>query len=176
MPKNNNLDEKKKKEIEKLLTEIKDGAPDVTKAEIEELEALLESIIKESDRPLWKRMLLHLGSFGYHLVLMYMISMMVFGLYFDALVLENKWLVFLVGGIVSFVLAVFEYFPRNPFRRHFVAINLMIFTLIIMALYIVNRDIYPVFNMSSVWLFYVITDILLYYLFDFFVLKKLRKE
>jgi hypothetical protein len=175
MPKKDKLEEKKK-EIEKLLTEIKNGASDVTKSEIEELEALLTSLIERECAPLWKKILLWVGSFLFHLSLMYVISMLVFGFYYDAVALPNKWLIFLVGGIISFILSIYGMFPRNPFREHFISINIMILMLIIMGIYILNRDIYPVFNTSMVWVFYIITDIAIYYLFDFFILKKILKN
>lgn len=175
MPNKNNLDENKKKEIEKLLAEIKQGAPDVTKQEIEELETLLESIIEEQNKPLWKKLLFGLRSFSIHLVLLYLISMMVFGFFIDQVALQNKWLIFIVGLVVAFLLTVFEEIPRNPFRRHFISINIMLFVLLLMALYIVNRDIYTVFNFSMVWVFYIVIDVIIYILFDSFVLKKFKR-
>ena len=53
MPKKTNLDENKKKEIENLIEELKDNATDITKAEIEELESLLDEVLKmERENPL----------------------------------------------------------------------------------------------------------------------------
>jgi uncharacterized membrane protein YesL len=64
------------------------------------------------------------------------------------------------------ILTVFEDIPRNPFRKHFISMNLMIFTIIILGIYILNRDVYSVFQNSITWVFYLIIVVILYYLVD----------
>ena len=44
--------------------------------------------------------------------------------------------------------------------------NLMIFTIIILGIYILNRDVYSVFQNSITWVFYLIIVVILYYLVD----------
>ena len=164
MPKKNKIDEEKKKEIEDLIEDLKENALDINKAEIEELEELLNEVLNMESEPFWKKAIRFMKGFSIHYLIMYLISVISFGLYFQALVLPNKLLLFFVGGIVSLILTVFEDVPRNPFRRHFIMINLMIFVIIVMGIYIINRDVYSVFNMSYTWIFYLITVVALYYM------------
>lgn len=164
MPKKNKIDENKKKEIEELIDDLKNNSLDIDKSEIEELEGLLNEVLNMEEEPLWKKSLRGMKNFTLHFVIMYLISVISFGLYFQALVLPNKFLLFLVGGIVSLILTIFEDIPRNPFRRHFIMLNFLIFLIIIMGIYIINRDVYSVFNMSLIWVFYLITVIVLYYI------------
>ena len=164
MPKKNKIDENKKKEIEELIDDLKNNSLDIDKSEIEELEGLLNEVLNMEEEPLWKKSLRGMKNFTLHFVIMYLISVISFGLYFQALVLPNKFLLFLVGGIVSLILTIFEDIPRNPFRRHFIMLNFLIFLIIIMGIYVINRDVYSVFNMSLIWVFYFITVIVLYYI------------
>ena len=111
--------------------------------------------------PLGKRIGRGVGLFSIHFTLMYFISILAFGLFLQEVTLTNKFLVFLVAGIISMILTVFEDIPRNPFRKHF-----MIFTIIILGIYILNRDVYSVFQNSITWVFYLIIVVILYYLVD----------
>lgn len=166
MPKKTNLDENKKKEIENLIEELKENSSDITKDEINELEELLEEILQMEQEPLGKRIGRGVGLFSIHFTLMYFISILAFGLFLQEVTLTNKFLVFLVAGIISMILTVFEDIPRNPFRKHFISMNLMIFTIIILGIYILNRDVYSVFQNSITWVFYLIIVVILYYLVD----------
>ena len=174
MPRKPKFDEEKKKEIEKLIEDLKENASDIPKAEIEELEALLDDVLNMEVEPWYKRMGKGFGFFSLHLTLMYFISILTFGLFFDEISMNNKMLVFLIGGIVSIVLTLFEDVPRNPLRRHFVSINLMIFIIILMGVYIINRDIYSVFNTSITWVFYLFTVVILYYLIDSLIKRRIH--
>jgi hypothetical protein len=174
MPKKTNLDENKKKEIENLIEELKDNATDITKAEIEELESLLDDVLKMESEPWYKTMGKEFGFFSLHFILMYLVSILTFGLYFEEISIENMMLVFLIGGIVSIILTLFEDLPRNPLRRHFVSINLMIFVFIVMGIYIINRDIYSVFNTSITCVFYLFTVVIIYYLMDSLITRKIH--
>ena len=138
MPKKNKIDENKKKEIEELIDDLKNNSLDIDKSEIEELEGLLNEVLNMEEEPLWKKSLRGMKNFTLHFVIMYLISVISFGLYFQALVLPNKFLLFLVGGIVSLILTIFEDIPRNPFRRHFIMLNFLIFLIIIMGIYIIK--------------------------------------
>ena len=139
MPKKNKIDENKKKEIEELIDDLKNNSLDIDKSEIEELEGLLNEVLNMEEEPLWKKSLRGMKNFTLHFVIMYLISVISFGLYFQALVLPNKFLLFLVGGIVSLILTIFEDIPRNPFRRHFIMLNFLIFLIIIMGIYIIKQ-------------------------------------
>ena len=97
---------------------------------------------------------------------MYFVSILAFGLFFQEVTFTNKFLVFLVAGIISMILTAFEDIPRNPFRKHFISMNLMIFTIIILGIYIFNRDVYSVFQNSITWVFYLIIVMILYYFVD----------
>ena len=158
--------EKKKKEIENLIEELKENSSDITKDEINELEELLEEILRMEQEPLGKRIGRDVGLFSIHFALMYFVSILAFGLFFQEVTFTNKFLVFLVAGIISMILTAFEDIPRNPFRKHFISMNLMIFTIIILGIYIFNRDVYSVFQNSITWVFYLILVMILYYFVD----------
>ncbi len=158
--------EKKKKEIENLIEELKENSSDITKDEINELEELLEEILQMEQEPLGKRIGRSVGLFSIHFTLMYFVSILAFGLFFQEVTFTNKFLVFLVAGIISMILTAFEDIPRNPFRKHFISMNLMIFTIIILGIYIFNRDVYSVFQNSITWVFYLIIVMTLYYFVD----------
>ena len=172
MPKKNKIDFEKKKEIEALIENLKENSLDSNKTEIEELEVLLNEVLEMENEALWKRIIRGIKHFSIHFVIMYFISVISFGLYFQALVLPNKLLLFLVGGIVSLILTLFEDVPRNPFRRHFILMNFLIFVIIIMGIYIINRDFYSVFNMSFTWVFYILTVVILYCVVSFSLGKR----
>ena len=87
MPKKNKIDEEKKKEIEDLIENLKGNALDINKAEIEELEELLNEVLNMESEPFWKKAIRFMKGFSIHYLIMYLISVISFGLYFQALVL-----------------------------------------------------------------------------------------
>ena len=70
--------EKKKKEIENLIEELKENSSDITKDEINELEELLEEILRMEQEPLGKRIGRGVGLFSIHFTLMYFVSILAF--------------------------------------------------------------------------------------------------
>lgn len=176
MPKKKNIASKKKKEIENLLQELKENSSDITKIEIEELESLLDDILQIEDVPLWKRLAKGIGTFTIHLFIMYFISILAFGLFFEALAINNKWLIFWIALVISFILTLFEDVPRNPFRNHFVSINLMIFSCIVLGIYILDRDVYSIFAAPITWVFYLLTVVIIYYVIDSSIARGLFKK
>ena len=170
------FDSDKKKEIEKVIDELKENAPEFAKAELEELESLLDDVLEMENISLGKRILNDLKSFSIHFLVMYAISMIAFGIFFTALVIPNKWWIFLIGGGVSIILTIYLDFPRNPFRKHFILINVMIFALIIMGMYILNRDVYKVFCESFIWIIYIIIVAMLYFLLDVSIRRNFQRR
>lgn len=173
MPKKN-IDEEKKKELEKLINEIKEGAPDTSKAEVEELEKLLSDILSEEKKPLGRRIFDQVVAFIIHTVVMYVVCLLAFGFFFKQVTIENKFLIFLIAGIISIVLVIFERVPRDPFRKHFIKLNALLLLGIIFILCMVNHEFYRVFSFSIVWLFYIVIVEAIYFLFEYSFLKKLR--
>ena len=122
MPKKD-LNRKKKEELERLIKEIKENAPDASKTEVEELEHILEEILTEEKKPLVNRIFNQIVLFMLHLGIMYIVSLIVFGFFINSIKVENKLLIFLFSFIISFILIAFERIPRDPFRRNFFKIN-----------------------------------------------------
>lgn len=166
--------EKKKAELEKLIKDIKDNAPEASRAEIEELENMLAEILEDDNRSPIKKVFGQILSFIIHTAVMYVAALLVFGFFFPALSVENKFLIFLFAGIISLVLVIFERVPRNPFREHFISINLIIFAIIVVGFCIINKDVFRVFSVSAIWIFYLVSVEAIYLLIEHTILKKIR--
>ena len=160
----------KEKEIRDLIEELKKEADATKLKEIEELEGMLNGLFIERSLP--KRILIFTISFLFHFVIMYIISLICVGFFMEALVLENRALIFLICLFTSFILTLYEVIPRNPFARHFILKNTVIFALVLFALFMINKDIYPIFKFSSIWIIYVIFIEVMYNIFDYTISKK----
>lgn len=169
---NKNKFDEKKKELEKIIEELKESEFDISNDEMEELESLMNECLKTESKPLWKKLFSGFLFVLTHFVVLYFLSMVAFGIFFETLALSNKWLIFLVSLVISLVLTIFEDIPRNPFRRHFISINLMILLVIVIGFYIVNRDIYQVFQSSITTIFYLFTVITLFIMIDYSIIRK----
>ena len=84
----------KEKEIRDLIEELKKEADATKLKEIEELEGMLNGLFIERSLP--KRILIFTISFLFHFVIMYIISLICVGFFMEALVLENRALIFLI--------------------------------------------------------------------------------
>lgn len=163
----------KEKEIRDLIEELKKEADDVKLKEIEELEGMLNKLFVERSLP--KRILIFSLSFLIHFVIMYIISLICVGFFMEALVLENRFLIFIICLFISFILTLYEVIPRNPFANHFILKNLVIFGLVVFAVYMVNNSIYPIFKFSSIWVIYFIFVEIMYNVIDYAISMKLQE-
>ena len=162
----------KEKEIRNLIDELKKEADEAKLKEIEELEGTLNGLFVEISLP--KRALVFSLSFIFHLILMYIISLICVGFFMDSLVLENRALIFLVCLFTSFILTLYEIIPRNPFKRFFVLKNILIFGVVVFSLFMLNHDVYPIFKFSSIWIFYFVFVEIVYNVIDYSISKKFQ--
>ena len=162
----------KEKEIRDLIEELKKEADEFKLKEIEELEGMLNGLFVERSLP--KRLLIFSISFIFHLAIMYIISLICVGFFMDALVIENRALIFLVCLFTSFVLTLYEVIPRNPFASHFILKNVLIFVLVVFIVYMLNLGVYPIFKFSSIWIIYFIFVEIMYNVIDYTISRKFQ--
>ena len=163
-------EEKKKKEekIIQLLDELK-KIDNVDESEAKIIEATLSSILVNIHRSKIKKILMFCSTFFIHLLMYFTIGLILIGFLFSNIAFNNKYLIFFVVFIVSLVLTGYEYLPS--FSKKGISFSyFFVFVLIIINFYLLN-NIYPIFNFSSIWIFYLIGIELFYLLFSFIILK-----
>lgn len=168
MPKKDKLD---KEEIKRVIEELKSNADENALKEIKELEQAIESLFVEV--PLYKRILTFLLTFAIHFVILYIISLVCFGFFMD-LIVVNKHLIFLIATFIGVILTLFEVIPRNPYRKHFIVFNLLLFISIIAIACTVNYGLMPIFKFSSIWIIYLVFVEMIYTLFEYSLTRKFQ--
>ena len=170
MPKKDKMDNKHGDEIKKLIEELKKDVDDTRLKEIEELEKMLDSVLVS--RSFVKRLIIFVLSAIYHFVLMFLVSMVSIGFFMGALENTSFTNILMICLLTSGVLTIFEIVPRNPLRKNFILINLLVFVLILFNVYMLNQGIYHVFKFSSCVVIYFVLVEFIYNTLD---IKKAKK-
>lgn len=170
MPKKDKMDNNHGDEIKKLIEELKKDVDDTRLKEIEELEKMLDSVL--ISRSFIKRLIIFVISTLYHFVLMYLVSIVSIGFFMGALVNTSFTNILMICLFTSGVLTLFEVVPRNPLRKNFILINLLLFVLILFNVYMLNQGIYHVFKFSSCVVIYFVLVEIIYNTLDISIAKK----
>ena len=170
MPKKDKMDNNHGDEIKKLIEELKKDVDDTRLKEIEELEKMLDSVLVS--RSFVKRLIIFVLSAIYHFVLMFLVSMVSIGFFMGALENTSFTNILMICLLTSGVLTIFEIVPRNPLRKNFILINLLVFVLILFNVYMLNQGIYHVFKFSSCVVIYFVLVEFIYNTLDISIAKK----
>lgn len=168
MPKKDKID---KEEIQRVIEELKNNADENALKEIKELEEAMNELFKK--RPLYKRILMFLLTFVVHFSILYVISLVCFGFFMDLVVID-KFQILLIATFIGVVLTLFEVVPRNPFKKHFILLNLMLFVSIVIVACAINSGLMPIFKFSSIWIIYLFIVETIYTLFEYSLTRKLE--
>ena len=165
MPDKNDVNNEENELLNQLLNEIKEDNKDISEEELEKLKSIIESMVipKLSKKEIFKQKIKHnLRDF----MLEYLICTLLFGLSLSQVVIEPKWIVFLV----SLVLALLFIFVRrlNSRGKHAAKKYLVSMILLIVNFYLINSY-YPIFNHNYLWILYILGEIVAYFGINIFI-------
>ena len=76
--------------------------------EIEVLESLINALIKDNNRSLFSKILIKISGFLLRIIIGIILSLSIFGFMKDSIILDNKWLIFVIAIIISLVLIIYD--------------------------------------------------------------------
>lgn len=173
MAKNKNEEEieQKKKELLESFERLKsDGL--VNDDDINEFLLVIDEAIENSKKSTLRRLGRFLFLFFISLFVMYFASLVLFGLFYTNLTLENKPLIFLVALVISLPLVIYDKIPLYGikfFRKYLILKYLLVMVLFIATLCFINTYVFQVFMFSTTWVFYVILLLIIYLIFASYI-------
>lgn len=169
MPKDNQEKRKRaEQKLKNLLEELKQTEA-MNEEEIQELGGLLHSLMIENRFSKKKRIFNFLKFFFIKFIFLYILSVLMFGILLSQVEIQ-KYSIFYISIIISFILTMLEIMPLISHRIYSVS-YVIAFVLIIINFCLFNM-IYPVFRFSSLWIFYFLGLEIFYGLWITTVMKR----
>ena len=143
-------DKKKLEDIKNYIANL-ESKKDITEGDVDELSDLIDKAVNGTKL---EKLIRNIFVYIFRFIMLFITTLLIIGIMFNELALENKYHVFYVCLVVSGVLALCDFVPFLTKD----GINLSFFVLILIAILIgiyVN-DVMPIFRMSSMWIVYII--------------------
>lgn len=164
--------EEKKKELSDALEEFKSDHPDLTEDELKFFESMVDNIASIQSKGLFSRIKDLIIDFLQEYIVMLVASIIMAGFLFNHFVPKDKWLILAVSGITSVVLMiVFRISAVFDQANKGIKISI-IFALMLLFAYLLNTNVYKIFDSSVIWIVYTIATLIIYVIFTFYIIKR----
>lgn len=165
------------KELDKLIEPFKEGNPDMTLEEAEELKKALKSLMEANQRQFRKSE--YIKKFFKSLIMYLLSSISVLGFLFSFLVLENKLASLLLPICITFILSIYEIIKFIKFIKKPIIISIKPYiidmTIICLLGYLFNEFV-KVFEYSIIFSLYILLTFIMKMLVNLVLNKKTRKK
>lgn len=159
-------DKKKLEDIKNYIANL-ESKKDITDGDVDELSNLIDKAVNGTKL---ERLFSNIFVYVIRIIILFITSVVIIGVLFNEIALENKYNVFYVCLVVSGVLALIDFVPFITKK----GINMVFFILLLLSILIgvLVNDIVPIFRFSSMWIVYIIFIEVIYNLFRFSIAKR----
>ena len=159
-------DKKKLEDIKNYIANL-ESKKDITEGDVDELSNLIDKAVNGTKL---EKLIKNIFIYVIRFIAIFVTSLLMIGILFNEVSLENKYNIFYVCLITSGVLAFVDFVPFIDKRGFNWIYFILIF--IVMLTGIVLNDVIKVFNYNTLWIVYIIFIELFYNLLKIFIARR----